>query len=64
MIWAVLAVALWGLTATWMVHVVNDRRPRSFADHAGRALLIPAGIFFSAALAVQALADLQNGLPL
>lgn len=64
MIWAVLAVALWGLTATWMVHVVNDRRPRSFVGHAGRALLVPAGIFLSAALAVQALAALQNGLPL
>ena len=64
MIWALLAVALWSLTTTWMIHLVNDRRPRSFADHAGRALIIPAGIFFSAALAVQALADLQNGLPL
>ena len=64
MIWALLAAALLAATAAWMIYVVNDRRPRSFADHAGRALLIPAGIFFSAALAVQALATLQNGLPL
>lgn len=64
MIRALLAAVVMAVTMTWVVHVVNDRRPRSFADHAGRALLIPAGIFFSAALAVQALADLQNGLPL
>ena len=64
MIWALLAAALWGLTAMWMIHLVNDHRRRSVVLHVARAAMIPAGIFFSAALAVQALAALQNGLPL